>query len=71
MSDSTVLFDGMRVKVVEAGTVVRDDRADYGVTVNDITIAVVNGEAFCTQSTFAKIKKPRHSGANAPSGWSA
>lgn len=59
---ATVPFNGMRVMVVDAGTVIKDERTGAEITVTDNAAAAKGGTIFCTQSIFDALKKqiPEH-----------
>lgn len=53
---STTAFGGVRVMVVDAGTVVRDERTGEEIVVDDATAAGKGGVIYCTQKIFDDLK---------------
>lgn len=53
---ATVPFTGMHVMVVDAGTVITDERTGEEITVNDSTVASNGAVIYCTQVVFEALK---------------
>lgn len=53
---STVPFGATRVMVVDAGTVIKDDRSGQEVTITDQTACSKGNVIFCTEATFEALK---------------
>ena len=54
---TTTPFHGLQIMVVDAGTVIKDERSGQEATITDSSYTIKGRLMYCTQPVFDKLKR--------------